>query len=373
MVCYGLSGGSWSCHFRDHTTNEPLRFSDYPNLTIGDVGAPNGTGATNGDHDIMHQPGFGYLPWLTTGRWFFLEEHLFWATNNYLEAEPDQRRGMMYEQNTGTYPAPAASGSAGIIDGTNGTYANRGAGWAIRTLAQTLSILPPTHTCFASLKNAWEQNMNFYKGVFVDNTLPRRAGTEVNPQGYLGEYDAATNPDPTLWDGSIWMQGMVQQAFAYASDLKVPQTTTAAQTAVVAHSLKLATGLAGGATGTGGWNYRRITVYEGPIGTISGGVKTPATTFAHMFSLYEDFHDLTSQPSTSGLSLFEHTSNDDMYAGSSSANDFFPMQLGALAYAVDKGVPGAQEGWNRVTGASNFAEIAATFHDNPRFSFAPRS
>ena len=150
-IAFGLSGGSWSTHYRDSATNEFIRYDQHASTGLDTVAS--GSGTTNGTFAVTHQPSFGYLPWLITGRWWFLDETLSAATYNYLAQAAQRRRG---ETSFSTAPYYAASGSAGIIDPRAGTYTVRGAAWSLNSLFLAHAILPTTHTCYDSVKAAVE-------------------------------------------------------------------------------------------------------------------------------------------------------------------------------------------------------------------------
>lgn len=385
-IVFGLSGGSWSTHYRDETTNEPIRFSDHPSVTLNastTLTTATGTdivpsGGENGTAAVSHQPSFAYLPWLLTANWWFLEEQLFWASWNYLFSRVNGRRGeTAYE----TSPFRNSTGAAGIIDSRNGAYTPRGAAWGLRTLAQALSSLPTSHACYASYKTAWEANTDFYKAAFVDGTF---ASGWVSPLGVLGEYSSDGTslyvnageiaPGSTAWWGAGYQHGYMQQAWGHVLDLNLIQTTASATaaTAVAGHALTFAAGLAGDG-GTGNWNWRRFTVYAFPWGTGSTIPVTWYTTFSQALTEYQSGSGgLGSISATTGQTLKRHMSNTDFSAGNTELT-YGSIQLGALAYAVDKGVAGASAGWSRITQSSSYSAFIAALADEPSYALAPRA
>jgi hypothetical protein len=387
-IVFGLSGGSWSTHYRAEAgstqgaagaSNEPMRFADYPSASIeiqDTPTIPSGTGGENGTPVTTHQPSYGYLPWLITGRWWFLDEHLFWASWNYLKSRVNGRRG---ETSYETAPYRNASGAAGIVDTRNGGYTVRGAAWSLRTLAQALAIVPASHPSYASLKTTVEANADFYEAIYVSGTF---GSGWVNPLGTMGEYSSGGGSlygspgGSTAWWGAGWQHGMVQHVWGFTKDLGLP-ITSAAQTdmnAVLAHALKFAAGLAGDGS-AGNWNWRRFSLYSFPLGTDQSGLPPDSwyATFGDALAELESKNGLGSIAATAGLSLKEHTSNTDLGPGSSTL-PWFGMQLASLAYAVDNAIPGASAGFTRVTGASNYASVASGyFNDDPVYGITPRS
>jgi hypothetical protein len=359
MVAHGLSGGSWSVHYRDEGTNDPIKFSSYPGASLqgGTPAIPAGTGGTNGTHVTTHQPSYGYLPYLLTGRWWFLEESMFWTTSNYLSATTGQR----------------TSGSA-IIDPRNGTYANRGAHWSLRTLAQTFALCPTTHGTYVDWKAAWENNTAHYRATYVDS------GAWVSPQGKLGEYSSGGGSlyppaayAGNAWYGAAWMDAFGIQTWGFASDLGLDQSATSLSNhiAVRNQAYKQVVGRADDGL-SGRYNWRRFIVYGYPIGTDATGLP-PETWFTHAqsYAEYCSGFGLPTTPSGSNT-LKSHSSDIDLAAGTSSSSDYGPFALSALAYAVSHGAPGAVAGWNRVSGASNFALSFAGLVSNPEHGVIPR-
>lgn len=373
---FALSGGSWSTHRRAEAgstqgaagnPNEPILFSQYPNASIqvqGTPTIPDSGGTTNGTPVVSHQPSFGYLQWLCSGRWWFLEEMLFWAGWNYLYQTVANRQGA------------GGSGSNGVIKTNAGANTDRGAAWGLRTLAQALVSLPPSHPCHASLKASWEANTNWYKALAIDGTVG--GGSDVNALGVLGFYgsfaqsvytDGISNANTEMY-GAGWMQEMLHGVLGFTWDLDLPQDagSKARHQAIRDHGYTMAVARAG--TGAdGGWSYRNFIAYGLNWGKV-GGTYYPSWNGA--YAIYKAGLGITSD-GDGGTSLFAHSSQTALAPGSSS-KPYFGQALTALAYAVDHGKAGAAAGWARVAAASNFASYtAAEFNDEPEHGVVPRS
>ena len=363
-MVFGFSGGSWSTHYRDQATNQPIRFSDFPSMSLqagqGTPEMPTGTGSTNGTPVVSHQPSFGYLPFLISGWLWFWEESAFWETWNYLYHTPGQR-----SQGTGT-------GAKAIHDTRNGTNANRGAHWGLRTLAQTLVLCPTDHPIYSDLVFSWENNTAHYAATYTVPGLPW-----YSPQGILGEYGGDSAYTMTVpsnhWLGAGWMNMFGCQVWGFSSDLGLPQSATslANHIAVRNHAYKQIVGRAGDGIG-GNYNWRRFAVYAYPIGQDKFGLpcetwNTAAQSYAELLAGF----GLAAIPATAGLSLKAHSSDADLVAGTSTADSYGPFALSALAYAVDHGAAGAADGWARVSGASNFSAFNG-LNNNPEHGIQPR-
>lgn len=140
VIANAYGAGRFGTHYRDETTQRPLRFSSYPNLVTagGSSSGISGNGASSQNlytpaaqgtappiWDTPRHPSLGFMAYLTTGRFYFMEEVQFVATLNYLK-------------NSDATPKFAG----GVFMSNAGANTTRGAGWAIRTLAQASGVTP---------------------------------------------------------------------------------------------------------------------------------------------------------------------------------------------------------------------------------------
>ena len=164
------------------------------------------------------------------------------------------------------------------------------------------------------------------------------------------------------------------QAWAFASDIGLPQSAAslARHQGVRNHAFKQVVARAGDGL-NGNYNWRRFIVYSYPIG--SDGVGLPPDTWYTAGQSYANLlsgFGLAAIPADAGLTLKLHSSDGDVVAGTSSASDYGPFALSALAFAVDHGADDASAGWARVSGASNFTSAFSGLQDNPEHSIVPR-
>lgn len=353
---HDLSGGSWSTHYRDHATNEPFSFAAYPSasLQIQDTPTvPEGAGTVNGSHVRSHQPSYGFLMWLCAARWWFLDEMLMWVGDNYLL------------QTVANRAPPAGAGSSGILRTNAGSNTERGAAWALRTLAQALVSVPSSHALYADTKASWEANMTWYA---TQNTSAN-GGVTINSlgiNGFYGDFSASAYTDPTNSTTHCYSAGWMQQMFVgvmgFAWDLRLPQTTEAHHQTVRDFAYTLPVALAGDGVGSN-WDWRNFTVFALNYGPIDD---TFYTTWSSAYAPYKTGYGLGTP---SGTALYGHSSNTAMEVTGSSPT-YFGMGMTALAYAVEHGKAGAAAGWERVVGASNFASILAGSKMQEEFVYA---
>jgi hypothetical protein len=372
-ITFAMSGGSWSIHYRDETgeLHEPFSFTSYPNASINTQVSPTvpvgGTTVgvdTNGTAAVSHQYEYGYMAWLMTGRWWFLDEMLFWASHNYLRQTVGNRFG-----------------SDGVIRSTVGQVTDRGSAWGRRVVAQTLVCLPEDHFRFAEIKNSWEKNTAWYYDIAIGGTLD--SGVWQNDLGVLGQYEVTGVPfdehdygyanDSVVYYGAGWMQHMIQMVLGFTWDLKLPQSgaSETLHEAVRDHGYTMVVMKGGDGLG-GNWSYRNFNTYVLNWGDV-GGTYYPSWNGA--WELYKGRYGHVISDVEDGLSLLHHGETlRDLEPGEDTVVVYFGMALGTLAYAVDHGKTGAAAAWARVTGASNYDEIvAAGFHNDPVYGFLPRT
>lgn len=371
-LVWGFSGGSWSTHYRDESFgNLPVIFTNRPNLSLqADTSSPvlpTPTGTQNGTATNTHQHSFGYLPYLITGRWWFLEEQQFWSTYNFLIPNPDQRKGLGYQQ---AFPPYKPTSDAGIFDSTNGACTVRGAAWSLRTLSQSLAITPTSHPAYSALLASWEANVGFYYDLYVSGAYQQDATSALyvnSPLGYTGEYGNTYNGSsypPNKWNAANWQQGMWRQVMSAAYDMSLSTNFASKHQSLMLLAGRLPTGLAG--IPGSGWDYRWFGVYATPIGRVDTTPWSLYTDFLTPFNVVVSFAGLTTT-GNKDTALRQH--EQDLFLGpnTDSSWPYFGQQHGALACAVDAGVPGANAAWNRVISAQNYLSVAAAFNDEPTY------
>lgn len=430
MMVHALSAGSWSCHYRDEATNLPIAFSARPLATLADTSTPTIPTPTGGENAagpaMSHAVSYAYLPWLVTGRWWFLEEIHFWTTFGYLS--------------------------------TSAAYRGNGAGWHVHAqprfrawclsvLAQSAAITPAAHPLRAEFLSSWEANTSRHYGRFVSGTVD--SGTWVSPIGVLGTYSGAggqpspfppqipatgpqtgngvqtsfpTMPDldmtrltsggvvkvgnvvktyPTDWTVSgqnivfavapgnglaveifprsdAWWDGAYQQnylaiVFGYTRDIGIPQSaqSLADHIAVSNHAFKLVVGRAGDGL-HGRYNWRRFAAYGLPVGTDNAGIPLDVwySTHDQVYAELVAGLGLSALDPAYGGTLKSHSVDTDL-AGSSLT--YGSTALAALALAVDHEAADANLGWERVTSASNYSAFTSFLaNEYAQFSVKPR-
>jgi len=358
VIVNAYCGGRYSVHYRDETTNRPLRFSQYPNLclhpgTSGVTGTgtsstgtytPSVSGTAPPAWTSSHGPSMGYMAYLLTGRFYFLEEVQLLATLHYLKQQNETRRG-----------------SAGIMETSAGANTTRGAAWALRTLAQAASSTPDDDTPLRTeLLNDVEANIAYYHGRYV--AIPN------HPQGVCQPYsNYGSNP----YKHSIWMEDFLTAVLGWMNDLGLA-ISASAQTkfrALLDWKFRSVVGRLGGASAT------EYCVRDAAQYTMAVAPRDASNWQTGAGPWYTNWAEI--YIATTGQA--NDCSADTTLRGSSGGDPqamptgYWGNLLPAIAYAVDYGATGALAAYNRLVSASNFASAAAGFNDIPVWGIKPRS
>ena len=368
--------GTWSIHYRDKNTDLPLSIDNYPYCGLfgnsGDKFNPNtqqseqfptcvncyGSFAwygSRGNNDISvadssHQPSLAYIPYLLSGDHYFLEEQMFWASFNLIQANPGYREH-----------------SEGIVSWDQ----TRGQAWSLRSLGQTAFIMPDDHPMKGYFKEKLDNNRDWYQANYVDDTEGYAYANNIGWIGYAWndsfDYDGDTIEETDLGLVSPWMNDFF--------------------TASIGHVIEL-----------GYTNWDSVMQWQGqfPVGRLYGTdfCGTLATVYltAAGGDRYGPFYDWNELYQNSAILEFDtdilnyqcgsaammqyisSTSGYDFAAGElyekykgSNANYLTRMQ-GAVAYAVDNNVTNADEAWSVFSGRDNETD----YTDAPRWAILPR-
>ena len=349
------SAGRYGIHFRDETTQRPIAFSRYPNLVLngnGSVGV-NGTGASTRNQytpqssgtgapvwDLPHHPSIGYMAYLLTARFYFLEEIQFAATVNYLKQTDSYR-----------------SFSGGTFASAAGANTTRGAAWAIRTLAQAASATPDDHPLKMELCASLAANGDLYHSQYV--------ATPNNPFGWVKPYSNYTT-GAGYYSEASWMQDFFTAAVGYAIDLDLPMPA-ASKTKLAEFFVWKAQSVIGrlGGTGDGEYLYADAALYYMPIApTESPNFDTgKGPWFASWGDVYAKAHGKRNPGVAAPLRGGNYPN----------ATSYWGNMMPAIAYAVEHKVPGALAAYQRMINAPNWKDLANGFHNAPVWSVKPRN
>lgn len=383
VIRNGYSAGRYAIHYRDETTNLPPLFSAYPTLVIRssqgikDGGAsstnsytPVMTGGNPPGWDTAHCPSVGYMAYLLTGRWYFMEECQFAATAIHFSVTDEARAGKQWHSaisNWDQVSTTAYATSDGIV--TTSVQLRAGA-WNLRTLAQALSVTPSTHPLFTNLKNSVEKTIDYYHDVYVAQTS--------NQFGFVFDnLSYHTIPPNNFHDGSPWMMDFFTMAWGYMAAMGLPVSSTmkAKSDAFFAWTAKSAIGRLG--TSADFW-YVNAAPYalakgSGDPTNYFAAFGTTGPWYASWAAIYAATYGTGYESAT--LSNTEGVLSSELWPEGSGGNQpsTFSNLHPAIAYAVRHGVTGASAAYARMTGASNYSSLTSGFDANPVWSVTPAS
>lgn len=354
VVRNGFSAGRWSIHYRDETTNRPPRFSSYPNLNIRsghgfkDTGGsskghytPAATGGSGPQWDTAHSPSVGYLAYLVTGRWYFMEEVQFAATANYLGNGDN---------------AKLRDGAKGLVQPCPGAWQTRACAWDWRSKVQALAVTPDADTALrAEFIACVEANIAHFHGRYV--------AQPNNPYGWVKPGEAYVGG--TLQVGAPWQQDFVTAAFGYALSLGLPVSTTAAANLAAFFQWKAKSAVMRLGTQSGFWYVNAVpynlTITPSAAPDYDKGTGPWLASDAQVYAA-------TYAAKPAWMSKTEGVLGAEYMPGERA---MWGNLMPAIAYAVRHGVPGAAAAYQRLTGASNWAALRNAFNDRPVWGVQP--
>ncbi|WP_457421910.1 hypothetical protein [Roseateles sp. P5_E7] len=353
VIRNGYAAGRYPLHYRDEKTQRPIRFSQYPNLLlhadsrVSDLGGstksqytPKPTGTQSPRWDCAHSPSVGYMAYLLTGRWYFMEQVQFAATLDYLSKadEPNMRRGGL-----------------GLVQSCFGGWQTRACAWQWRTLSQALNVTPDSDTTLRQeFINCVQSNIENFHAIYV--------AQPNNPFGWIQPGEGYEN---NMQFGASWQQDFVTAAFGYSLSMGLPVSAAVAtkHDAFFRWKARSAVMRLGPATGFWYINAAQYTMSISPVGVpdFQGGkgpwYPTDAAAYAATYA---------SLPSWFGN--LEGKLAGEIMPGDRAA---WANLTTAVAYAVRHGVSGALTAYQRMTTASNYPALRDAFHVAPVWSVAP--
>lgn len=356
VLAHGLAAGRYPLHYRDETTNQPLRFSSYSDLGISGgsaLGVPGAGTTTTGQYTpaptgaapptwaSSHHPSVGYLAYLVSGWSYFAEQLQFAATLNFLK-QGNMPRGR----------------SKGLLLTNVGANTTRGAAWALRTLLQAATVTPDAQE---PLRSEFLASL----AANVDDYHQKYVAQANNPFGVCAPYG-----DYTAGDGkhmhAIWMEDFLTAAWGYALSLRLPLD------GAVRNRLEAFFQ----------WKARSIVGRFGRPGvpTEYNYLDAAQYTMAVAASDMADFATGRGPWFADWGAIYAATLNraNDVGSGDQLRGAYFPDPSSywgnlqpALSYAVDHGVPGATAAYARMTSARNWPQFVANCDATPVWSVRP--
>jgi hypothetical protein len=352
VVRNGFSAGRYGIHYRDENTNRPLRFSSYPNLNISDSQGFKDTGdsskgqrtpvASGGNPptwDVAHSPSVGFLAYLVTGRWYFMEEVQFATCTNYL----GNGDGKILRD-----------GAKGLVQPCLGAWQTRSTAWDWRARVQALCVTPDDDTPLRSeFIASVVANIEHFHGRYV--------AQPNNPYGWLigGSYDSTTRV------GAPWMEDFVTAAFGYSVALGLPISPAATAKLAAFFQWKARSAVMRLGPKSGFW-YVNAVPYTMPISPASRPDFETGT--GPWYNSDAELYAAAYATPPAWMGTVEGTLAGEIMPGERA---LWGNLVPAIAYAVRHGVPGALEAYTRMVGASNWPALRDAFNQRPVWAVQP--
>ena len=355
----GYAAGRYGTHFRDESTQRAPRFSAYPNLAL-DTGqtsnvkdsGSSSTGqytpaASDGAPPVFansHMPSIGYMPYLLTGRWYFVDEMQLLGATLYLKQTDTTRQG-----------------SRGVIVSSSGNNQTRGAAWTLRHLAMVAALTPDRDTTLrAEFTASLDANIEWYWQRYTQQA--------TNPLGLVQPYGDYTSGDGRF-TAAWWMDDFLTFSFGLMRDLQAHSAGSDARLdQFLAWKYRAIVGRLG-PDQAGSHSYRRAAQYEAVYGPRYGDLDYAGGTGPWYADWGAAYAAMGHPANGSGTALI-----GSYVAESAFAETYWANLQPAIAYAVDHGAAGARDAYLRMTSASNWQASAAFFSSGtPIWGIAPRT
>lgn len=336
--------GSWSIHYRDQETDQPVSLHDYPYMTtsinVGDTYNPttkkfeafpkcatDGACTSPHSHDVAHQPSFAYLPYMVTGDHYYLEELQFWGMYNAFHGNPGYREL-----------------SKGLVKSEQ----VRGQAWALRTIANAAWITPDTDRLKQPFEAIVKANLDWYNATYTDNPNANKLGIMAHARAIAYADDTSVGP---------WLDDFLTSSFGHLADLgyssAVPLLKWKSKFSIGRMTDPGACWVSGAIYALKVRDSATSPIYE-TVGqawraTSPASVVAAPCGSAQMATLL-------------GVRMGEMTG----YAGAATG---YPSNMQpALAYAARSGAPGGKEAWDRFMSRT----IKPDYSTGPQFAIVPR-
>ncbi len=311
----GDLAGSFAAHYRSTQTKRPFTTEEFPNLSTHSnfVGRPGNLELpdTGGFKSPLvpqraHEPSLAFIPYVVTGDRYYLEELEFWSQWNSVGTDPAKR-----------------DHKAGLV-----TWDEvRAQAWSLRTLAQAAYIAPETDPLKPVLLRELKSNIDHYNDVFVNNPNANVLHAAFGGSKHAEEFS------PWMDDYLTWSVGyVVQLGFENARPFAQWKAYYPVQRMINKdYCWMLAT------------PYRMEMQYP-DLSTVRNWADAYKMTFTRFAKKKVDPASVAC--GSDEMADVMGTKPGEMLSGFNPGG--YPANLQpALAAAVDMGVPGAQEAWDK--------------------------
>jgi hypothetical protein len=351
----GYAAGRYGFHFRDERTQRAPMLASYPNLVLGSgsgiqsIGSSTKNETTPPAHGGVpplfkssHMPAIGMMAYLVTGRWYFMDEMQLLASAILLKQSDSVREF-----------------TKGIIQSSAGSNTTRGAGWALRAIADIAAMTPDDDQ---PLKKAYvaviDNNVDWYFARYI--------ARPANPLGLVQPYSDYTPHNGRL-DSASWMEDFLTWSFGnikalaicdIGRDQRLDQFLQWKYRSIVGRL---------GPNEPGKWSYRQAAAYTVPYAPTDSPDWADGTG-----PWYKNWGEAFI---AAGLKEVDGSTLLGAYIdGLGLATSYWGNLQPAISYAVEQNAPGAREAYERMTHAPNWLHAARYFDTKtPVWSVHPRN
>jgi hypothetical protein len=352
----GYSVGRYPIHWRDETTNRPPILASYPNLVIGPSQGVTNTGSSTTSSytpavtgtappawDLAHCPSVGFMAYLLTGRYYFLEEMQFAAVTNSLLQDDVIR-----------------DGGVGAVWHYPDT---RHGAWAIRTLMQAQVMTTDSDTA---------QKNNFKAALqgTIDKFHSRYVAQAHNPLGYTEPGADYFGSQSSTYGDRLFMQDFSVGSWGYMLAAQpVLDSGYAAKIAAFFNWHAPATiGRLGDPDDATAWPVNNPAHYNGAVAPSDAPDWAGGT--GPWYANFRAAYNATILTPPGWLSTNKLLLGAEILPG---ANSFLGNMLPAIAYAVRHGVTGAKEGLRRLMALEGFGRLMLDLQTTAVWGVKPAS
>lgn len=347
MLANDDAAGSYDIFYRDKKTGRPVTINDYPYMTL--LGTHGSTRNPHTDEyesfpkckgdcrdpyrpNAAHEPSIGYVSYMVTGDFYYLEQLQFWANWNVLQMNPEYRNH-----------------SEGLLKQNQ----VRAQAWDLRTLGDVAFITPDDAPLKSYFTTMLRSNLDWYNQRYTHNPEAQALGA-ITARPYAVHYGHHTSLAPWQDDFFTWAIGhLADLGFDGAEELLRWKA-----------QFPVGRMVADGFCYVYGSSYT-LAVRNGKAAPIFDSFKK-----VYLKSLSPKIENKECGGEAMARHLGHHYKPGDMYGYPWSPTGYPANMQPALAAAVDAGVPGAEKAWKLFTSTptrpdyTNYANFAVVPRPN---------
>lgn len=328
---------SYAIVWNDSATGVTLRPTDRPTWTVSGAGGGGATnwGAGSLSWDVAHHGSAGYVAYLITGDYYYLED--------------------MADQSSNCYLFDGSSHGSGVNRDMFGIVQSRGEAWCFRTVSEYVAVAPTGDTV-ANDYRTWLTN-----ATITFNNVAQQGG--MNQLGFMLGYEIGSN----AYGAGIlapWQEDFFTQSLGMGTDIEPLADMTNWHALETYNDLAPAGRL--GPNGSANYCFTDAAQYNLKV---TNNIGDPPTSWDQTWGLVWTRN--MGSPNTACANTLHGGSGSDP---ANAATGYWGNLMPAEAYAADHGAPGAAAAWIRLTGATNWTTVLNSgFADTPMWGIIPRS